>query len=776
MNSSGKIANFIGKTLLAALGVGSTVWAFTDAFSIEVNLLFLWIFILVTSLIFGAVMRLKHKNIIILVMCGVLITLIVWLHKYIGYGLYGIANAVLNQYNEYFGMNIGLFTINKKSLLFINTQREFNTFFLSIVAVEYVYILTTATMYKVYSSIHYIMSVTVIIIPLMLGVFPGTAPTIFVIYYFIACAMESKLKNIHLTRLAVMAAVVGIIYSIMFLCVKPSEYNGERRNKEAREFFQVMVDKLKLDIVSEINDAAGNGKFAVGGINGGELGEIGNIEYSGDVMFKLVMDEVEEDVYIKGFVGNDYKYNKWTSVQNEMKSKYNSGDPEMIDLGRSVTQDFENLSDEFNYKNANYMTMNYVKQNTDYVLFPYFSDLTYSDTKSFVMPEPTGKANYEYLFYSLNLDEALNVMRTDEENDGFYSSVSMGVSVEIADYFSEIIPVDVRFDGTPESVYSCVSFVKDYLKKNTRYSLRPGKLPEDEDFVLYFLREIKMGYCTSYASAATLMFRYMGIPARYVEGYLVDKNEINYAEKVGSRRYLKVKDNSAHAWTEIYINGFGFVPIETTPGYYTNTSNQNNQTETNSEKNTEATTKTEDETKDKEKTTTKKTETQTKDNENNNKLINSGSFKVSEIIMVSVIVGSLLLVVIAGKIKNIKSEKTDYRTSDNRYNINALSLILDKELEKRNIECGKNVNPDVLAEKINKIIDVINSSEKIKSKINKGKNIHIPDKNETINVLWIINKCKYADENVKISDEEMLKVSKYVEELKNCLHYIKNRL
>ena len=39
--------------------------------------------------------------------------------------------------------------------------------------------------------------------------------------------------------------------------------------------------------------------------------------------------------------------------------------------------------------------------------------------------------------------------------------------------------------------------------------------------MLYFLSDSRRGYCMHYASAATLMLRALGVPARYVQGYTV---------------------------------------------------------------------------------------------------------------------------------------------------------------------------------------------------------------------------------------------------------------
>ena len=130
-----------------------------------------------------------------------------------------------------------------------------------------------------------------------------------------------------------------------------------------------------------------------------------------------------------------------------------------------------------------------------------------------------------------------------------------------------------------------VTLVKEYLGANTQYNLKPGKTPSDKDFISYFLFENKQGYCVHYASAATMMFRSMGIPARYVEGYYASPRDVDWGEnqKDGSIQ-LALTDRSAHAWVEIYVEGYGWVPIEVTPGYRdgdTGEENQNNSAITN---------------------------------------------------------------------------------------------------------------------------------------------------------------------------------------------------
>ena len=100
--------------------------------------------------------------------------------------------------------------------------------------------------------------------------------------------------------------------------------------------------------------------------------------------------------------------------------------------------------------------------------------------------------------------------------------------------------------------------IADYLASIAQYDPNTPATPEGEDFVTYFLTESHRGYCMHYASAATLMLRAMGIPARYVTGYVAD---------VPTSGHVNVPDSAAHAWVEVYIPGYGWEPVEVTPAY-----------------------------------------------------------------------------------------------------------------------------------------------------------------------------------------------------------------
>lgn len=104
-----------------------------------------------------------------------------------------------------------------------------------------------------------------------------------------------------------------------------------------------------------------------------------------------------------------------------------------------------------------------------------------------------------------------------------------------------------------------------YLRARMSYSLELDELPMGADPIEYALTESHEGYCMHFASAATLLLREVGVPARYVSGYAVEATAFETDEATGLFK-AQVGDFMAHAWVEIYLDNIGWVHIEVTPG------------------------------------------------------------------------------------------------------------------------------------------------------------------------------------------------------------------
>ncbi len=89
-----------------------------------------------------------------------------------------------------------------------------------------------------------------------------------------------------------------------------------------------------------------------------------------------------------------------------------------------------------------------------------------------------------------------------------------------------------------------------FRQDNFRYTLSPGVYRENgfEEFLF----ERKLGFCEHYAAAFGTLMRMAGVPARMVAGY-------HGGEANPFTNYLIVRQADAHAWTELWIEGEGWV-------------------------------------------------------------------------------------------------------------------------------------------------------------------------------------------------------------------------
>ncbi len=125
---------------------------------------------------------------------------------------------------------------------------------------------------------------------------------------------------------------------------------------------------------------------------------------------------------------------------------------------------------------------------------------------------------------------------------------------------TEFLKTRVGFPTSTENAgqtWKNANIIADYVRQSAAYDLDTPTMPLSEtDFAMWFLRSSDTGYCVHYATATVVLLRAAGIPARYVSGYLV-------SAKAGVS--VPVRMRQAHAWAECYINGYGWVVLESTP-------------------------------------------------------------------------------------------------------------------------------------------------------------------------------------------------------------------
>ena len=109
--------------------------------------------------------------------------------------------------------------------------------------------------------------------------------------------------------------------------------------------------------------------------------------------------------------------------------------------------------------------------------------------------------------------------------------------------------------AAPRDADVLVRAIEHFRRERLRYTTEPPILGRDS--VDEFLFETREGFCEHYASAFVFLMRSAGVPARVVTGYQGgDMNPVD--------RRFTVRQSDAHAWSEVFIGGRGWVRVDPT--------------------------------------------------------------------------------------------------------------------------------------------------------------------------------------------------------------------
>ncbi len=129
-----------------------------------------------------------------------------------------------------------------------------------------------------------------------------------------------------------------------------------------------------------------------------------------------------------------------------------------------------------------------------------------------------------------------------------------------------VVPEEVRelaknVAGTDGNWFVKCERICKFLRSNYRYSNEGADAPPNagQDLVDYFLfGDRKEGACGPFASAFAIMCREVGIPARVIGGFAPgDYNGVSGLREVHGKH--------GHAWAEVFIPKYGWVPFDATP-------------------------------------------------------------------------------------------------------------------------------------------------------------------------------------------------------------------
>lgn len=339
----------------------------------------------------------------------------------------------------------------------------------------------------------------------------------------------------------------------------------------------------------------------------GEIANQSSITFDGQVDLKVTLANTnDEQLYLRNFVGQTYlPYNyKWTDttlMEQEQKEEQENGSTRLElfnQTGNRLAYDYAHAKSVTKAKRKMRISVEdyRLKQKKD-LFVPYYTVL---EEQSGIQAKTDGRISssmehvqtFTYYLQDTAADTS-HVSGIFYENGKLRSGAATLKNGE-KEYYEKIkeqylavpnanlsaIQSFCEKHGLKQGQDDLVNKVIRILEQEYDYTLKPGKDPAGEDFVNYFLTSNKKGYCVHFASAATLIFRYLGIPARYAEGYVIHSEDYDYAveetEPVSS--YIEqeesdsntdvvtvpLSDSNGHAWVEIYQYDLGWTPVEVT--------------------------------------------------------------------------------------------------------------------------------------------------------------------------------------------------------------------
>lgn len=406
-------------------------------------------------------------------------------------------------------------------------------------------------------------------------------------------SLPARLKGNTLTHPEIPAFLAALLMGLVLsLVISESRYEQP-----------ALFSKLQEEIVSFVDPYdpifhAGNAYTGMmkGSAGRQKLGNVKGIRYSGRIIADIEAADQPHRLYLRSWTGGDYGSNQWKDLPDGRYERvahlFEKNQGEWYDQGAWLMEVIAR-SPALSQSLSNYMkddesveglkkdfNVDAVYEKTPFFLLPYdtsFGAPLFAYDRSPMSRE--GKAYSTYL-WNLPAGALLSMMEEENSSDPYFRTY-LGAEKEyrrfVYDHYLDIpdaVKEGLAALGPIPPARSLsekrqrVEDIRRFLAENYSYTRSPGKTPAGKDFITYFLTESKKGYCTSFASAAVMLLRASGIPARYAAGLTVGADEIKDAPlSEGGLHRLSINDHHAHAWAEVYVDGLGWRPVEMTPGY-----------------------------------------------------------------------------------------------------------------------------------------------------------------------------------------------------------------
>ncbi|MEE0913734.1 MAG: transglutaminase domain-containing protein [Ruminococcus sp.] len=549
-----KTSFFVNCILTVAL-ISGLLWCCITSFSIEANpavlitstVLFTGLFALVSEYIER---RGKFLFSLLIIVIVFLIAMLVSFNLVLASANYTV-NCILSSYSEFMSIPSKVTFSEIKGL-------DANAFF---VAISFVLSLAFATSLIRLKRIIIIIALSVLcLVPnfVLVTTLPSLIPLMIVVAILFALYVTTFIRRNNQSQNGVMLIIstAVMLVSAIIICIFIPVENYERENwqTDLLDYAQALtgIESGHKSSAKSSDETTGKQTF----IQEEKLDEIGPFKQKGTKVLEYYSND-DGYVYLRAVAYGNYNNNEWSMLTDEqldaLPSDYNLFSITSAENLSGVSIKTENVEDviytpyyysycetenEFSYIGDVYI--NNDSNMKDYII-AYYSNISEESFDAINSEELSEYRNFIYDNYTLLPDDVKEKM------------IEIGTANGIG------IPQNENGELDYETKMNIVNEVKNFVSNHGSYSLNTPKIPEGKELPVWFLEESDTGYCVHYATAAAVMLRAYGIPARYVTGF--------YTESV-SGEWTEVSSDNAHAWVEYFDENIGWVPLEATPASF----------------------------------------------------------------------------------------------------------------------------------------------------------------------------------------------------------------
>lgn len=187
----------------------------------------------------------------------------------------------------------------------------------------------------------------------------------------------------------------------------------------------------------------------------------------------------------------------------------------------------------------------------DVAAVPYYS-VQSADSDVYV---PAEGRNYSVSYYSSDGSwDSLSLPEEYAQDELSYRSYATTQYTALPEGTKAHVLQLIQQTGLRADSPDIIAEVASYVRSCASYDLDTQPYPT-EDYAVYFLQNAETGYCVHYATAAAVIYRALGIPARVTDGFLF---------RAQAGEVVDVLQANEHAWVEVYLDGLGWIPVEVT--------------------------------------------------------------------------------------------------------------------------------------------------------------------------------------------------------------------